>query len=89
MKYGKLLLVLGSLLLLSGCGLRYQTYKLIEGEVEEGTSEESEGENHSAENEHEHEMEVTRYVLVDKVTGKIFYFNEMLGELNVCDPKGK
>ncbi len=87
MKYGKLFLLVVSVVLIAGCGGRYQTYKLIEGEVSEERFENNTAQNSTEEGKHEHEMEVTRYVLVDRLTGKLFYFNELQGEINICDPK--
>ena len=87
MKYGKLLVMLCCLLFIVGCGGRYQTYMLIKGEVSEEGSESNENQSATVENEHEHEVEISRYVLVDRLSGKMFYFNELQGNLEVYNPK--
>ena len=82
----KLAMILTGLLFIAGCNARYQTYMLINGEVSEEHSTKEVADTASEDGNREHEMEVTRYVLVDKLTGRIFYFNELMGDISVYDP---
>lgn len=86
MRYISFICLLLSLALVSGCASRYETFTLVEGSVDEATS--SSSVSSSDPNLHEQfgenaedRLQLKRQILVDRKTGKLYYFDGLNGPL--------
>ena len=86
MRYNSLISLVLSIAFVTGCASRYKAFTLVEGSGDETTSSSSTTSSdpklHELVQENtDSELQIKRQVLVDRKTGKIYYFDGLSGPL--------